>query len=144
VAARTPAFVLTGVFSAQEFFLRHWPDAALRVAVKRLPEPDAALFERPAVRDAFMQDLRSPSGTTAQAAAQDFALFVRDWGFRLQDVSVPTHVWHGDVDKNVPYSHGVFMAQRIPGAEFHACPGEGHLLVVDHLEEILRTVSGGS
>jgi pimeloyl-ACP methyl ester carboxylesterase len=144
MAARTPAFVLTGVFSAQEFFLRHWPDAALRAAAKRLPEPDAAVFERPAVRDAFMQDLRSPSGTTAQAAAQDFALFVRDWGFRLQDVSVPTHVWHGDVDKNVPYSQGVFMAQRIPGAEFHACPGEGHLLVVDHLEEILRTVSGGS
>jgi pimeloyl-ACP methyl ester carboxylesterase len=50
MAARTPAFVLTGVFSAQEFFLRHWPDTALRVAVKRLAEPDAALFERPAVR----------------------------------------------------------------------------------------------
>jgi pimeloyl-ACP methyl ester carboxylesterase len=144
LASRTPAFFLTGVFSAQEFFVRHWPDAALRFASKRLPVPDAAVFERPAVRDAFMKDLRTPSATTAQAAAQDFVLFVRDWGFRLQDVSVPVHVWHGDLDKNVPYSHGVFMAERIPGADFHACPGEGHLLVVDHLAEILRTVTAAS
>ena len=141
LATRTPALLLTGAFSAQEFFMRHWPDAALRVAAKRLPEPDAALFERPEVRAVFMQDLRTPSATTAKAAAQDFVLFVRDWGFRLQDVSVPVHVWHGDLDKNVPYSHGVFMAERIPGAQFHACPGEGHLLVIDHLSEILRTLT---
>jgi pimeloyl-ACP methyl ester carboxylesterase len=141
MAAHTPAFLLTGVFSAQEFFMRHWPDAALRFANKRLPDADAAVFARPTVRDAFMQDLKSPSATTAQAASQDFVLFVRDWGFRLQDIAVPVHVWHGDADNNVPYAHGVFMAERIPGAEFHPCPGEGHFLVVDHLEEILRTVS---
>ena len=64
-----------------------------------------------------------------------------DWGFRLQDVSIPVHVWHGDADKNVPFLHGKAMAERIPGAEFHACTGEGHLLVMTHLEEILRTVS---
>jgi pimeloyl-ACP methyl ester carboxylesterase len=144
MAARTPASFLTGVFSAQEFYQRHWPDAALRMWAKLMSAPDAELFRRPDVRAAFLQDLRSPSATTAQATAQDFVLFVRDWGFRLQDVSVPVHVWHGDVDKNVPYAHGVFMAERIPGAQFHACSGEGHLLVVNHLQEILRTVGAGS
>jgi len=76
------------------------------------------------------------------AAAQDFNLFATDWGFRLEDITPPVDVWHGDEDRNVPFSHGRLQADRIPGARMHECPGEGHLLVVDHLEEILRTVSG--
>ena len=78
------------------------------------------------------------------AAAQDFALFCTDWGFRLDDIDVPVDLWHGDDDRNVPVSHGRLQAERIPGARFHLCPGQGHMLVIDRLEEILRTVVRGS
>jgi pimeloyl-ACP methyl ester carboxylesterase len=54
---------------------------------------------------------------------------------------VPVHVWHGDADRNVPYAQGRRQAELIPGATLHTCPGEAHLLVVDHVEEILRTVT---
>jgi pimeloyl-ACP methyl ester carboxylesterase len=143
MAARAPLLLRT-VLSLQQFWMRRWPDAALRAASSQFAEPDVKLLERADVRAAFMQDLRQPSATTAQAAAQDFVLFARDWGFRLQDISVPVQVWHGDLDRNVPFAQGKFVADRIPGAEFHECPGEGHLLVVEHLEEILREVSAGS
>jgi pimeloyl-ACP methyl ester carboxylesterase len=109
-----------------------------------MPEADLAVLERPDVRAVFVEDARRASATAAQAAAQDFVLFVRDWGFRLQDIQVPVHVWHGDADKNVPFAQGEFVARRIPGAEFHPCPGEGHLLAVDHLGEILQTVAGAA
>ena len=89
----------------------------------------------------FFDDAQRASATAAQAATQDFVLFTRDWGFRLQEVSVPCHFWHGDADRNVPIGHGRFMAGRIPGAVLHECPGEGHLLYVNHLEEILETVA---
>jgi len=85
--------------------------------------------------------VRHSSGSSARAAAQDFEIFVRDWGFRVADIAVPVHVWHGDVDKNVPFAHGRYMAERIPGAQFHPCPGEGHLLVFEHLGEVLETLS---
>ena len=65
------------------------------------------------------------------------------WGFRLEDIAVPVHVWHGDEDRNVPLAHGRLQAERIPGARLHECPGQGHLLALDRLEEILRTVSVG-
>lgn len=139
--ARTVAPALLPLFALQEVAVRHWPEKALQSAKKRMAEPDAALLDRPDVRAVFLEDVRHATGSSARAAAQDFELFVRDWGFRLADVAVPVHVWHGDLDKNVPYAHGEFMAERIPGAQFHACPGEGHLLVVDHLGEILRAVS---
>jgi pimeloyl-ACP methyl ester carboxylesterase len=140
VAAHAPA-VLTPIFLAQVFVLRHWPEQAMNAAKNRLAEPDVAVLERPDVRAAFVEDAQRASATTAQAAAQDFSLFVRDWGFRLQDIAVPVHVWHGDADKNVPFGQGEFVADRIPGAQFHPCPGEGHLLAVDHLGEILQTVA---
>jgi pimeloyl-ACP methyl ester carboxylesterase len=116
----------------------------MRAAAKQFPEPDAKVMARAEVRAAFVEDARRSSPTSASAAAQDFALFARDWGFALEDIAVPTHVWHGDVDRNVPFAHGRHQAEAIPGARFHACPGEAHLLVVDHLEEILRTVSAAT
>jgi pimeloyl-ACP methyl ester carboxylesterase len=140
LAARAPA-VLTPLFIAQVSVMRHWPERALSAAKRQMAEADVAVLERPEVRAAFLEDARRSSATTAQAAAQDFVLFVRDWGFRLQDIRVPVHVWHGDMDKNVPFAQGEFVARRIPGAEFHACPGEGHLLAVDHLGTILQTVA---
>jgi pimeloyl-ACP methyl ester carboxylesterase len=143
LAHRAPV-VLQSLVALQGFITRRWPDAALRAMSSQMPAPDVELLARPDVHAAFMQDLLSPSATTAQATAQDFVLFARDWGFRLQDITVPVHVWQGDLDKNVPFAHGTFMAEHIPGAEFHACPGEGHLLAVTHLEEILRTVGATS
>ena len=115
---------------------------ALRAAPRQLPACDVEVLNRPKVKSAFMEDYRRFSSTSAMAAAQDFHLFATDWGFRLEDITPPVNVWHGDEDRNVPYWHGRLQADRIPEARMHECPGEGHLLVVDHLEEILRTVSG--
>jgi pimeloyl-ACP methyl ester carboxylesterase len=99
------------------------------------------MLERADVRAAFFDDAQRSSATTALAATQDVVLFAGDWGFRLQDVTVPCHFWHGDADRNVLVGHGRFMAGRIPGAVLHECPGEGHLLYVNHLEEVLETVA---
>jgi pimeloyl-ACP methyl ester carboxylesterase len=140
MAVRAP-FVLRPIFEAQTFVCRRWPERALRAGAKQMPEADARALQRPEVRAAFLQESRQASATSAAAATQDFALFGRDWGFRLEEIAVPVHIWHGDEDKNVRYIHGKYFAQRIPGAQFHACPGEGHLLVVDHLAEILTTVA---
>ena len=135
------AFVLIPLLQTQVFIMRHWPEQALNVAKRQMAAPDLVVLERPDVRAVFVTDAQRASATTAQATVQDFTLFVRDWGFPLQDIQVPVHVWHGDADNNVPFAQGEFMARRIPGAAFHPCPGEGHLLVVDHLDEILRTVA---
>jgi pimeloyl-ACP methyl ester carboxylesterase len=131
-----PPFAISG------YIFRRWPEMALRAAPRQLPVCDVEVLNRPKVKSAFMEDYRRFSSTSARAAAQDFHLFATDWGFRLEDITAPVDIWHGDLDRNVPFSHGRLQADRIPGARMHECPGEGHLLVVDHLEEILRTVSG--
>jgi pimeloyl-ACP methyl ester carboxylesterase len=139
--ARKSAYLAYPLFALSTSIFRQWPDMAMRTTSGQLSSSDLDVMRRPEVKSAYVDSYRRAPSTSALAAAQDFSLFARDWGFRLEDITPPVHIWHGDDDRNVPISHGRLQAERIPGARMHECPGQGHLLVLDRLEEILRTVS---
>lgn len=139
--ARKSAYLAYPPFALSVSIFRRWPDRAMRATSGQLPTSDIEVMSRPEVKSAYVDSYRRAPSTSALAAAQDFSLFAKDWGFRLEDITPPVHVWHGDDDRNVPISHGRLLAERIPGARMHDCPGQGHLLVLDRFEEILRTVS---
>ena len=79
--------------------------------------------------------------TAGRAAVQDIELELRPWGFRLRDIAIPVHVWHGDLDRNVVVESGIYQANEIPHATLHELPDEGHWLVYDHFDEILDCVA---
>jgi pimeloyl-ACP methyl ester carboxylesterase len=120
---------------------RRWPDRMLKAMTSQLPPSDVAILQRPAILAAFVDDARRSSRTAGRAAAQDMTLFVRPWGFELADITVPVDFWQGDADRNVPASHARRQAALVPGATLHEFPGEGHLLVIDRLDEILGVVA---
>lgn len=140
-AARRAGWSVIPVFAAMTIAGRRWPDRLVDQMTQQLPTADADVLRRPEVRAAFLDDLARAPRTAGKAAAQDFALFSRDWGFRLEDIAVPVHFWQGDADRNVPASHAERQAAAVPGAVLHRCPGEGHLLGVARLPEILSTVA---
>ena len=139
--ARVFPWIMLPFFALSNAVTRRWPERAMRSFRRRLPDPDAHVLKRPEVAAAFADDLRHASHTAGRAAVQDFALFARDWDFRLEEIRVPVHLWQGDRDRNVPASHARLQARLIPGSVLHECPGEGHLLVIDRVEEILRTIT---
>ena len=120
---------------------RRRPEWSLRRMASVLPASDVAVVSRPEVREVLLAELAGFTPAVARASAQDMATAIRDWGFRLEEIAVPVHLWHGDADRNVPKVHGDIQARLIPGAVLHDCPGEGHWLVVDHMEEILRVLT---
>jgi pimeloyl-ACP methyl ester carboxylesterase len=138
--ARKSRFFVYPFFSLSVSCFRRWPEKSIRATSGQQPSSDLEIMRRPEVMSAYVASYRRAPSSAALAAAQDFSLFTRDWGFRLEDITIPVHLWHGDADRNVPVAHGRFQAERIPGAHLHECPGEGHLLALDRLEEILRTV----
>ncbi len=67
----------------------------------------------------------------------DDLAFVKDWGFRLADITVPVSVWQGEQDRMVPFAHGRYLADAIPGARAHLYPGEGHISLASQAKLIL-------
>lgn len=68
---------------------------------------------------------------------EDTLQIVRPWGFELTGITVPVAVWQGRRDKMVPFEHGRWLAQVIPGARAHLYDDEGHLSLATKIDEIL-------
>ncbi len=65
-----------------------------------------------------------------------------DWGFDLTRIEVPLSIWHGGEDRFVPPAHGKWLSERIPAANFHLLPDEGHISMFERnygpiLDELL-------
>ena len=102
--------------------------------------PDPVVLKRPGMRrlwrDALLEGFRNGS----RGVAQDIRVLAGKWDFRLEDIDARVHVWHGDKDRVVPIAIGRYVAETIPRAEATYFAGEGHLMIVDHIEEILRAL----
>jgi pimeloyl-ACP methyl ester carboxylesterase len=77
--------------------------------------------------DALHQDLK---------ACNEFVL--GEWALQI---SVPTLVLSGGVDKMTTSKQGRRMADEIPGAEFVAIEGAGHLMMVEEWESVNRLLT---
>ena len=86
------------------------------------PEGDRRLLARPEFKAMFLDDLLNGSRKQLAAPFADVVVFARDWGFRLDEVKVPVHWWHGDKDHIVPFAHGEHVVSRLPDAEMYHCP----------------------
>ena len=73
----------------------------------------------------------------------DDLAFTRDWGFALDEIRVPVTVWQGREDAMVPYAHGVWLAEHVPGARAMLLDDEGHLSLAARFGDILDDLLHG-
>ena len=55
--------------------------------------------------------------------ADDDLAFAKPWGFDLDDVTVETRVWQGELDVLTPRPHGEYVASRLPRRQVRAARG---------------------
>jgi pimeloyl-ACP methyl ester carboxylesterase len=108
---------------AQEFLRNNDLEGALRFwASLTLSEPGL----EPLVERVVKARLALPRETILSFYDPDPEM---DIGPQLGAIRVPTLVMHGTDDRNVPFEVGRYLAEHIPGAQFYAFKGRGHVPV---------------
>ena len=93
-----------------------------------LPDVDKAVLTGEFGED-MAASFREAVRTGVEGWLDDDLAFTRPWGFGLDEVPAPAMIWQGSADLMVPFSHGQWLASRLPGASAHLEEGEGHLSV---------------
>jgi pimeloyl-ACP methyl ester carboxylesterase len=119
-----------------------WPDATVLTRPLRilLPSPDAATLADPAV-SASVFGCQRDAFTDVDGLLADAEILAEPWGFRPEEIGIPTHFWHGDADENFHHSLGANLARRIPDARFTLVEGEGHFsLAIRRIHAVLAAL----
>lgn len=59
---------------------------------------------------------------------------------RLEQITAPTLIIHGDYDPLAPYANGEYLAAHIKGARLSTYPGVGHMVMVESPDRFNREV----
>jgi pimeloyl-ACP methyl ester carboxylesterase len=95
--------------------------------------------------DFMAESLRDSVRTGIWGWFDDDLAFIRDWGFDLDAIHCPVTIWQGTEDAMVPFAHGRWLADHIPGARARLMDGEGHLsLAVSGFDRIVRDLVNGA
>jgi pimeloyl-ACP methyl ester carboxylesterase len=99
---------------------------------------DRVVMGRSGVRGLLLDCTREGLRQGFRGPLWDTVLYAREWGFALEQVTIPVELWHGTADTIVPPSHVQILADALPHATVNLLEGEGHYsLPIEHCKAIL-------
>jgi pimeloyl-ACP methyl ester carboxylesterase len=117
------------------------PEATIDALAKAMSPADAEIVRRPEVREILLADITEAFRQGSDGAAWDIVLLGRPWGFSLRDIVPEVHLWQGEADTLVPPATGRYLADQIPHCHPRLLPGEGHLLVIDRMPDLIDALT---
>jgi pimeloyl-ACP methyl ester carboxylesterase len=117
----------------------------VRAAFGQLLTPVDAAVLTGEFAEFIARDFRRSCEQGVAGILEDTMMVARPWGFDLAAIDVPVAVWQGRHDAMVPYGHGQWLAEHVPGARARLSEDEGHLTLVRQLDRILadlREIAG--
>lgn len=115
--------------------------AAASLTLMRGPYPavDIATLRREGPPEEALAYMKESLRAGTRGVIQDFRIYGAPWGFQLEHVQIPVHIWQGQQDTITPPSYGRLLADRLPNATLSLIPGEGHIsLLRNHPDEVMR------
>ncbi|HEY5137010.1 MAG TPA: alpha/beta hydrolase, partial [Candidatus Nanopelagicales bacterium] len=115
-------------------------DETIRSIMRQILSTDDAL-SLPGVADGLVAGMREAMRQGTDGCAWDNVAWVGPWATDLSAVTAPTWLWYGSDDPLAPLSHGERLLERLPNAALVVRPGEGHLGIYTHWDEIASTLA---
>ncbi|MEM1256539.1 MAG: alpha/beta hydrolase [Cyanobacteria bacterium P01_H01_bin.21] len=104
-------------------------------------EADSVLLSTPEVANFLAQTVRESFAQGGEGPAYDALLRYQDWGFKLEEISMPVHIFHGTEDISAPYSFAVYKHRHLLNSQLHSYPQEGHFFLWSHWNDIIAIAS---
>lgn len=119
--------------------------AFLEELARSAPKPDRAVLLDPGYQKMESENLRECFRAGSRGISWEVILNSRPWGFPVEKIQVPVHLWHGEHDRNVPPERSRLLADRLPRARLEQIRDEGHYsLFVRLWERVLAVVTDRS
>jgi pimeloyl-ACP methyl ester carboxylesterase len=122
--------------------IRRHPGVFVENSNRDKPAPDLRWMSMAPVKAGATRTLSEAFRRGGAGYALDLRLLAEPWGFSLRSIQIPVQLWHGDQDTVIPPHHSEYLASQISKATLHICPGEAHMLLWNHLTEILMEAAG--
>ena len=136
LARRLPALNRVALKQMGKFYSD--PEQMRNTMLKGLPKPDVAFLERvPVAVDIFSADASESHRQGIDGDAHKWQLYVHDWGFRIEDISIEIGLWYGRYDTQVTPAMGEYFATTLQHGVFHLVEDGGHFSTINnHIEAI--------
>ena len=108
--------------------------------VKKSSKSDQEILNRPEMKSLMKKNWLEGTHQGVGGFVREGIIMSHPWGFRLEEIQIPVHIWHGDADTSTPQVMAQYIAGKIPDCQLTVFPGEGHFLLFDHWAEILTTL----
>ncbi len=142
LSQRSPGLA-DAIFSKGALAIGRHPERFVATIARLAPSADRAALRDPVLRRAVAACYGEAFRQGTAGPAHDLALYSAAWGFQLEGITAPVHLWQGEEDTTVPPAMGRYLAQRIPNCRARFFPGEAHFsLVLNRAGEILATLAG--
>jgi len=99
-------------------------------------------MSKPDRKEIALADLANAVKQGCEGPAQDSVLEAGQWDFSVAEITVPTLMWHGDQDKDVPMEAALYLQEQIGPGLHHSTmiQGENHTLIRRHWKNILTEI----
>lgn len=142
-ARRSSSFPLLfyAPFSLLRFAAKHLsPQTFFKAIDSSMSEPDRKLVKYEKIAAFYVNDVNEGFRQGVRGPADDAIILYQDWGFELEEIPMPVHIFHGQEDKFAPYSFAEYLHRKIPNTTLHAYPGEGHLFLFRLFDEVFEYI----
>ncbi len=109
--------------------------------LKLLQPTDADVLRDVRAFESCFESAREAWRVSAEGIMADAEIFATSWGFSLEDISVPVHLWHGKKDRTFSFHLAEQIAARLRHGQLHLVEDAGHFsLPIRHMHEILANL----
>ncbi len=132
-----------GLTRLKRFFPPEQPGAVLEKLRGELSFPDKKVLSQPEITNILEADRAESVRAGYRGMAQDLAISFRKLTVPLEEIVVPTEIWHGCADRLTLRADCEFLAARLPRARLHRVSQRGHFFFVQHMDQIFHSLRGG-